>query len=226
MAAQSKEAKARKRETSRQWRARNKKRIAEYNRAYNAANRERILELRKRHTTRGGNALYVQRWKERNPDKVAADNTRERNPIERKRKETKRRTMLAGTGGSFTEAEFKALGDICAYCGVKCVPTADHIIPVSRGGSSFIENIAPACLSCNSSKHNMTGDEYRASPRLARRIARRSREGGTEAPPISPDRKDHPEGRNQTVRPTIAAPDRKENHDATTALGGVASPHR
>ena len=41
----------------------------------------------------------------------------------------------------------------CVYCGhtgprLEC----DHIVPLSRGGTSAIENLATACISCNRSK--------------------------------------------------------------------------
>ena len=42
----------------------------------------------------------------------------------------------------------------CAYCGSSDKITADHIIPISRGGSHSIGNLAPACEHCNKSKAN------------------------------------------------------------------------
>ncbi len=51
----------------------------------------------------------------------------------------------------------------CAYCGCELgsgMITIDHQIPLSRGGTNFIDNLVPACKSCNSKKHTKTADEY------------------------------------------------------------------
>lgn len=40
--------------------------------------------------------------------------------------------------------------------------TIDHAIPVSRGGGNDLENLVPACRSCNAEKRTMTADEFLA----------------------------------------------------------------
>lgn len=48
---------------------------------------------------------------------------------------------------------FKRDGRACAYCGAVGEELhCDHIIPLVRGGSNLIENLATACRSCNLSK--------------------------------------------------------------------------
>ena len=74
-------------------------------------------------------------------------------------------------GGSYTALQFDQLcsefGDKCLKCGSKEKMTADHIIPVTLGGTSNIENIQPLCQSCNSSKGTKTTD-YRTMPMAER----------------------------------------------------------
>ncbi|MDQ0644367.1 HNH endonuclease [Microbacterium murale] len=43
----------------------------------------------------------------------------------------------------------------CAYCqAVDAAVQRDCIMPISRGGRYTLENVVPACASCNASKHN------------------------------------------------------------------------
>lgn len=53
------------------------------------------------------------------------------------------------------------LMDPCAYCGDAWPTTIDHIIPVSKGGTSERSNLAPACRPCNMEKLDFTPDEWR-----------------------------------------------------------------
>lgn len=121
-------------EASRQWRAKNRARINLYNRAKNASwnqarNRESAAE-----------------WKRNNPASYH-----------------NKRAKLLGIEGTFTNSEWKSLclktGKKCLKCGDdKSTLTVDHIIPFSKGGTNYIENIQPLCKNCNSQKHTESTD--------------------------------------------------------------------
>lgn len=50
--------------------------------------------------------------------------------------------------------ELRAAWGGCAYCGVtESALQKDCIQPISRGGRYTLENVVPACASCNASKH-------------------------------------------------------------------------
>jgi 5-methylcytosine-specific restriction endonuclease McrA len=58
----------------------------------------------------------------------------------------------------------------CVYCGLRSSSlTCDHVIPVSRGGSSTFDNLVTACLACNLAKATMTPKEWRAKQRQQKR---------------------------------------------------------
>lgn len=48
----------------------------------------------------------------------------------------------------------------CVYCDENPATDLDHIVPFSRGGSCAIENRAPACEPCNSSKGNQSLSQW------------------------------------------------------------------
>jgi 5-methylcytosine-specific restriction endonuclease McrA len=52
----------------------------------------------------------------------------------------------------------------CQYCGTKGTVfdlTIDHIVPVSRGGTTSPENLVAACFACNQRKGDRTPEEAR-----------------------------------------------------------------
>jgi 5-methylcytosine-specific restriction endonuclease McrA len=82
-----------------------------------------------------------------------------------------RRARKSGNGGSYTLQELSLLllaqDYLCYYCGkpfyhntLKAVYHIEHKLPLSRGGSNDISNIAVACPRCNFDKGTKTADEF------------------------------------------------------------------
>lgn len=153
--------------------------------------RRNAREYRKRHPEKARGS--VQKWHEENPQKVREKDrrwqreNRERiNGLARERYKKDpskiiasvniRRTRKTEAGGSYTAAEWKALkkqyGGRCLCCGKKGKLTADHVVPVIKGGTSDISNLQPLCKPCNSSKGDKATD-YRTKPGILRWIQER-----------------------------------------------------
>ncbi len=66
----------------------------------------------------------------------------------------------------------------CKYCGDQVTAetvTLDHVVPVSKGGSSDPENLATCCFICNSIKSGRSYEE--AAPELLEALQRRRANG-------------------------------------------------
>jgi len=97
---------------------------------------------------------YIQ-WAAANPARARAN---------AKLQEQRRRARIARVLATLTSQEWEAIleaaGRACIYCGSRKQITQDHLTPIARGGNHTAENVAPACLSCNSSKGAKTAEEF------------------------------------------------------------------
>lgn len=80
-------------------------------------------------------------------------------PSTRARYAKRRRRRVALADNDLVPAEWDTLvaawGGCCAYCGSATgALQRDCVLPISRGGRYTLENVVPACASCNASKHN------------------------------------------------------------------------
>jgi 5-methylcytosine-specific restriction endonuclease McrA len=91
---------------------------------------------------------------------------REKNPDKFKVFKQNRRAREVQAIGSFTAKQWRDLCDRynnkCLGCGKKRKLTADHVVPLSKGGTNRISNIQPLCGSCNSKKGTKTTDFRKA----------------------------------------------------------------
>ena len=153
-----------------QWKRDNREKVNENNRRWAKNNPEKMM-------------ARIYRWRKANRDAVNKANKRwqEKHRQEYRAaeaaKSSRHRTRKTAAGGSFSPSEFKALCDHyankCLCCGRDNIKlTADHIVPVVKGGTSNIDNIQPLCGACNSSKGDKTID-YRRNGGLGRWIQRK-----------------------------------------------------
>jgi 5-methylcytosine-specific restriction endonuclease McrA len=110
------------------------------------ANREKNLERRKAYylANKPAHAAKMREWQKANPDAVNAH-------------AHKRRARKIGAPGHFTPKEWSArvkeFASACAYCGRHASRLEqEHVVPLMSGGTNYIDNVVPACRSCNARK--------------------------------------------------------------------------
>lgn len=105
-------------------------------------------------TSRAKKIAAVRRWQDAHPAESRIH-----------RQAARARRYLREKGGKVTAAEIAALfvqyDHKCAYCGTAKADSIDHVVPLARGGAHAIENLLPACLDCNRSKHAKSLDEWK-----------------------------------------------------------------
>ena len=127
--------------------------------------KERSIEWRNKNKDRAKELLKL--YKEKNKDKIIAE--RKKN-LERSRGyNAKRRAKMRQSGGSFKKKDiddmFISQSGLCVACGVNLINSGyhiDHKVPLSKGGTNWIENIQLLCPSCNLSKNNKDYDLWLA----------------------------------------------------------------
>lgn len=107
-----------------------------------------VLCMAKRGKQRRENSPeYQKQWQQKNPEKVKVNHQT-------------RRARKQNAEGCFTAQEWIDLcnqyNNKCLSCGDQKPLEADHIIPLSEGGTNWISNIQPLCKSCNCSKGTKT----------------------------------------------------------------------
>lgn len=124
----------------------NRNRYAENSRKWYAANHERQLEIGRQ-------------WSRRNPEK-------------RRQKHNAYRAKKRAAEGTYTAADVQAQYERqkgkCYYCHKKVGDAyhVDHVVPLSRGGSNWPENIVIACPTCNQRKREKLPHEWVEGGRL------------------------------------------------------------
>jgi len=141
---------------ARAWQRANRKRAWVRKQAWRKAHPEKVKAYAHKaySKNRASHQALVRAWRKAHPECVTA--------IDRRR-----RAREVGAIGSFTAAEWKALcrkyKHRCLCCGKRRKLTADHVLPLVKGGSNFISNIQPLCGPCNSrkgTKHTDYRHEY------------------------------------------------------------------
>jgi 5-methylcytosine-specific restriction endonuclease McrA len=152
-----------------------KKEISEYNRKYRLSHKEQIRIYMQ---------VYSLEYNLKNKEKIASQHrsryleNREHilaqqqqqyreHPEAQQINHVLRRARMFEALGFFTKKDFRLkceiCDNVCVYCGEEKRLGPDHVIPLARGGSNYIENILPACKQCNCTKGTKTFEEFLSS---------------------------------------------------------------
>jgi hypothetical protein len=139
---------------SRAWSAAHPEKHREYRARYARANPELIkardAAWKAAHADRIAPAarLRTRAWAQANPDRVRA-----RLQFRRAQKQNASAEPISVIAWAALIAQ---CDHRCVYCLRRAPLTQDHVEPLARGGAHAIDNVVPACLTCNTSKNDTT----------------------------------------------------------------------
>lgn len=92
---------------------------------------------------------------------VVGDSVARRREKDRNRQALRRAALPPAEWAELRDAVLERDEFRCVYCGEEDGPLhADHVIPITRGGESTLENLVCACCRCNSAKQARTPEEW------------------------------------------------------------------
>lgn len=124
---------------------------------------ERQRKLKREYAKRADKKEIIKKWRHKNIKKI----------LEWNRKRSLEKKGVIGNHNDKEWQENKKYYDFrCVKCGIKESElkeiwkgtsfvnlTKDHIVPISRGGTDYMWNIQPLCVSCNSKKHKIKNEK-------------------------------------------------------------------
>jgi 5-methylcytosine-specific restriction endonuclease McrA len=168
------------------YRGKNKERIKKYNREYNQNNIEKHREYNHKYVEDNKEKIkeYARSHYIKNRERLIENSKQyQKNNADKLRTEKRIRDHKRSAKEKLLDYNYSAVDwancknrfdNKCAYCGKESNLSQDHFIPLSKGGEYTINNIVPACGSCNSSKSNKDFFEwYPCQPFYSKRRERK-----------------------------------------------------
>lgn len=154
---------------NKKWADANKEYRSAYDRQYYEDNKEEILQYKKEYNEehKEERVAYDKQYYEENRETRLKQSKQwsKNNPDKWKERNQNRRAREVGNGGAHTAQEWINLKEKYNHTCLSCRRqepeiklTEDHVLPLIKGGTNFIDNIQPLCLSCNCSKQDKTID--------------------------------------------------------------------
>ncbi len=145
--------------SKKKYRQENKEILKKKDAAYYQVNREQVRKQANGYTASHteANRARAAAWYKEHPERGKAN---------AKVAGHRRRARKASVGGKFTKVDIQNMyvsqGAHCYYCSVSIEEAyhIEHMTPISRGGSNWIDNICLACVPCNRTKGVKTAEEF------------------------------------------------------------------